>query len=420
MPSGVSAPLSDSAGREPVTESGRAKTSNRKPNYVAVVFLMFANVVMTINQVNTAAVYNLIGADFHQGVYGLGILTAAFFLAYGAFEVPGGVLAARVGPRRLIIVGTVANGLSVIGSGLAPQFGMLVAFRFLAGLGFSFAFPSILVLIVRYFREGSEGLGGSLMFVSGGLGMILGFTPWVILSQAVGWRAGFVLGGLLDLFSVAFLVLLLPRDRSGSNFAIRLAHLRSVVFNRQLAVLSIALLGFGTFIGITSNFTTFYLENHLGVTPAIASSVTELSVVFPMVTSPVSGRLFDRLRRPKELILTAALGSAAGLGLISLGSVGTAIAGVAVAGLATGVFSIGLIVAREIASSNPEYESLTVAWVDSFSLYGNFIAPLYFSALVLSSGYGFAFGMSAIVGLLLAAPILAMSNTQFFRRRATN
>ena len=182
-------------------------------NIAAVAALLFGNLVMTINQVNIASIFSFISSDFNSSIYGLGILTSAFFLAYGAFEVPGGIFAAKVGPRKIVIIGALANTVGVFGSGLAPQFGLLTAFRFMAGFGFAFAFPSILVLIVRYYKKGSEGFGVALMSVSTAVGSVAGLFGWAVLAELVGWRPSLLGAGVLDLTGVVAMVVLIPPDR---------------------------------------------------------------------------------------------------------------------------------------------------------------------------------------------------------------
>lgn len=390
----------------------------RVPNYVAVALLMFVNLLMTIGQVNTASVYSLIGSAYGESVYGLGLVTAAFSLAYGVFEMPGGVLATKFGPKRLVAAGTLLNSVSVAASAVAPTFTSFVAFRFMAGMGFSLAFPSILVLVVRNFRAGSEGVGTSMMFVSASIGLILGFTPSVLLAEAIGWRQSLLISGLLGLTSGGGLVFLIPSDSPDERFKLTLSHLRSVIFDRPLLMIGIAALGFGALVGVALNFTTYYLETqlHLGIT--LSSEVTEIGVVLPILSSPMTGRVFDVFRRPRALVLIAAAVCALGVGLMGLLSLPAAIAGVVVTGLGGGMSSVGLIVAREIAARHPEYESLTIAWVDSFALYGGFVAPIYFSRFVVSYGYSTAWIVSAVIGFTFALPFITKWGTDGVNTKA--
>ena len=143
--------------------------------------------------------------------------------------------------------------------------------------------------------------------------------------------------------------------------------------NRALAVLSLALFGIGSAFALVTNFMVYYLEQAFGFNPGTAGLVASVSAVLPIVSAPLMGSAFDRFRNVKALLIVPAAVVTLGVGLAAVHSVYAALASVVLVGLASGaVFTVGLATARDVASSNPEYESLTVAWVDSFSLFGNF------------------------------------------------
>jgi MFS family permease len=402
--------------------------STRALNLAAVVSLLFGNLVMTINQVNIASIFTFgalsnaasISKDFNLSVYGLGILTSAFFLAYGAFEVPGGALAAKMGPKKIVIYGTIANAVGVLGSALSPQFNVLALFRFVAGFGFAFAFPSILVLLVRYYKAGSEGFAVALMSVSAAVGSVMGYFGWAVLGGSVGWRPALLVAGVLDVLSAVAMVTSIPSDSMEPKFHLNLGHLKAVIADKALAVLCIALFGIGSTFGLVNNFMIYYLEGNFGLSPGAAGSITSISAVLPILSAPIMGRVYDRVKSVKLLLLAPAAMVSVGVGIASIDSIYAAIVTVILAGIASGmVFTVALAGAREVASSNPEYESMTVAWVDSFGLFGNSVSPLYFSALVLATGYSEAWLIGGSVAILMTLPILLVKNEAFRKRVVT-
>ena len=402
-------------------------TSRRAVNLTAVCALLFGNFAMMINQVNTSSVFTFgnlskassISSEFGVGVYGLGVLTSAFFLSYGAFEVPGGVLAARVGPKKIAVYGAVVNAVGVLATAGSPQFEALVVFRFIAGFGFAFAFPSILVLIVRYYKAGSEGSGVAFMTISSALGSVVGYFGWAVLGGSAGWRASLLAAGLLDVFALVVMVWWIPPDKLQGTFRLNLGHLRSVIADKELAILSIALFGSAATYAVVGTFMIYYLESNLGLSPGLAGIITSIFPVLQVFSAPVIGRVYDRVKSMKLLLVVPAGVLSLGVAVAAVNSLYAALVSVVVTGISSGmVFTVLLAGAREMAASNPEYESLTVAWVDSFSLFGGTVSPLYFSALVLAAGYSVAWLVGGSVALILALPVLLFAGDSFIRKSA--
>src|SRR5512136_3479796 len=61
------------------------------------------------------------------------------FIAFAIFSVPGGLLAARIGKKRLLLLGLGLNAIACLVPSLqAPSFGLLLACIFLLGVGTTF------------------------------------------------------------------------------------------------------------------------------------------------------------------------------------------------------------------------------------------------------------------------------------------
>src|SRR5450756_2407048 len=56
----------------------------------------------------------------------LGLLAATYFYVYFAMQVPSGILADTLGPRRLFTAGALVAGAGSVLFGLAPDFGIAV------------------------------------------------------------------------------------------------------------------------------------------------------------------------------------------------------------------------------------------------------------------------------------------------------
>ncbi|MGA2664521.1 MAG: MFS transporter [Nitrososphaerales archaeon] len=380
--------------------------SSSRANVPVVGALVMMNVFVSIVQTSIASLNLPISLQFHQDLYGLGLLTSGFFVAYGLFELPGGLLAFRVGAKKLLVVGGLVSSVAALASAASPAFGVLIALRFLAGMGLGFAFPQIVVLLIRSLRPGSSGVGAALVLTSFAVGGGVGVFGWAVLGVALGWRDSVLVSGALCLASTLVVIRLLPADAPLAAPTGMASALRRAVSDRQVLTIGVAFLGAGGATAIVGNFMVYYLEQHLGVDPESAGLIGGLTYVLPLLTSPFFGRLYDRGWSEKKLLLSGVAFLAAGAAVAALDTVASAIVSVVGVGLATGiVFTVGFSAARD-RSPAQELESFTVGLVDSFSLVGSFSSPLYFSVIVLDYGYPSAWLAASAVAVALAAPLV--------------
>ena len=108
---------------------------------------------------NIAAVFAFIAIDFGQNVSGLGVLTASFYIGLGLFQIPGGIVAGKFGPRKTAIYGMLLSSAAAALTAFTFQFYQLVLLRFLVGVGMGLFFGPGVTLIAKAFRGESQGLG---------------------------------------------------------------------------------------------------------------------------------------------------------------------------------------------------------------------------------------------------------------------
>lgn len=123
-----------------------------------------------------------------------GLLTAAYAIGVAVIAVPGGLVGARVGPKRVVMAGVAVLGLGSIAFGLADSYWHLVLARGLMGLGAGMAWTSSFAWLVlaspRERRAELIGYGISGATVGSLLGPALGGAAaevgraWVFVSVA--------------------------------------------------------------------------------------------------------------------------------------------------------------------------------------------------------------------------------------------
>ncbi len=374
--------------------------------------LVTARVVYAINWVNVGAIFYLMGPDLGAGVSGLGLITATFYLGLGLFQVPGGVLAARWGPKRVVVLGIFISSASALATASAAGVAEVAVLRFVVGCGMAFVFAPATIIVARLLRGEKSGMGVGVMNSTFDLGGIVGIFGWVVVASVTGWRPSLVLSGAFGLATGAMVALFVPGDRTAKTPKVDRKALAAVLADRQLVLLGLGTVGFGIAATVIAGFMTLYGVRSLGVSGALASGATSLVYVVPIFTSLWGGRAFDVLARHRMVMVASLIGSAAALALAAYPSLLAAAVCSSLAGLVSGVgYTFAFAGARELNRAGREYESLAVAWVNSLSLTGSFFPPIFFSYMVEAYGYRLAWVWSGVLTLAFVAPVLLMVET---------
>jgi MFS family permease len=370
--------------------------------------ILVTRAIYAINWLNIGTIFAEMGPDFKQGPVGLGLLTASFYIGVGLMQVPGGIAAARWGYKRVSVTGTfVASGAALL-CGLAPSFWEVVVLRFVVGAGMALFFGPALVLLTRSLRGENSGLGVGMYNSAYNVGGFFAFFCWGLLAAQVGWRLSLLASGGLGLLTGVAVLAVVPRDEPRVGFRLRLDSLKKVLANRRLVILGLGVLALSIGSGLIQSFMFYYLNRELGLAVAESGLVSSLIVVVPMLASPLLGsRVYDRLKKPRLLMIVADVAMAGAMVIAAAGSVMAAIACGVVAGLTSGLgFTAGFAAAKDMNEGEPEYESLAVAWVNCISLIGSFLPPVIFSFVAATEGYSPAWLTGAGLVLLFTVPLL--------------
>jgi MFS family permease len=376
-------------------------------NRSAVASLILGRIIYAVNWYSLAAVFSFTASELNQNVSGLGLATATFFVGTGIFQVPGGIFAAKIGPRLTVIFGTTVASLAALLTGFASSLAEIAILRFFVGMGMAFVFAPGVILMAKLLQKGSEGLGVGFYNSAFSLGAAIGLFGWAVLAAEIGWRNSLSIGGLLGLFTAVLMWFLVPKDSKRSDFTIERRNLKSILLDKWLIILSIATLGLQVGSTIYSSFMVYYLESAVNISIGEAGIIASLASLFALASAPFAGRLFDRFGNAKLLLIVSGVLMACGVGVAFLDTVYSAILAGVLVGIATGSgFTFAFSAAREANRLDKEYETLAVSWVNSISLFGDFVSPLLFSYLVIQYGYSPAWLYIAVLTFALFIPML--------------
>lgn len=162
-----------------------------------------------------AVIAKTLSAEFGLSPESLGLFTGMFFLAFGATQIPVGMLFDRFGARRTVpVVLSAVIGGSIL-FGLAQGEAILIAGRLLLGVGCSSVLMGSLFLFGQWAPVAAFSTRMGRMIAIGGAGL-LSTTPLAAIAEDLGWRTAFWgAAGLTALGAVA--IYALARDRPASD-----------------------------------------------------------------------------------------------------------------------------------------------------------------------------------------------------------
>lgn len=253
-------------------------------------------------------------------------LGAMYFYAYTLMQIPTGILADSLGPKRTIITGSVIAGIGSILFSFSTNIPMAYFSRLLVGLGVSVVFLCILKIIAIWFpAKDFASMSGLTSFI-GIMGGVLAQGPLIIIVGLIGWRSSFLTMGILT-FALIVLVAIfvnnspadiglpevnpqLPQD-TGVSQSIWTQFLE-VIKNPRVWCPALAFGGVnGTFILFGGTFGVSYIMYVYGLSKASAANFVSILLVVAGISFILSGKISDKIMlRKLPMIILASIATA--------------------------------------------------------------------------------------------------------------
>lgn len=290
--------------------------------YEQLIAICVSTVFVMAGQGVISPVLPLYADSFGVSTAMIGASISAFGLARLITNVPAGILADRRGRRMLLIGGPFVTAAGMLGSGLSTSIWMLLAFRFIAGLGSGLYMTGAQIYLLDI--AGPDQTGRFIATNQGALLVGLGFGPALggLLADAYGLAVPFFVVAGAAFLTAIYGYLRLPETLASSpseptdSSAVtpsRFALLRSTDF---LAVGLVSTAIFSIRAGVRQTLVPLQLNQVFDV------QVAELGVLFTalgvigMVLIWPAGWAADRIGR-KILIVPTALLVSIGIGIVA-------------------------------------------------------------------------------------------------------
>ncbi len=309
--------------------------------WILIGWMFVISAIAYLDRVNISIAGNLIEQDFRLTDIQLGWVFSAFVLGYALSQAPGGRMADRFGPRRVVAVGAIWWAVftaltAVVPASVSFSLGLLLAVRFLLGVGEAVVYPASNRLVATWFPSQERGIANGIIFA--GVGAGAGIAPPLItrINAQWGWHWSFWISAVLGLGAGA-VWMFLTRDtpeqhpwiareeneyiKAGlpvKGLAQKPLAWRSIFGNRHVIALTLSYSAFGYVAYIFFSWFFIYLVKVRGLNLKASAWYGMLPFIAMAVGSPLGGVVGDWL--------TKRYGK-------RMGRCGTAMAGLALAGI---------------------------------------------------------------------------------------
>ena len=201
--------------------------------------------------------------DFSIEADQMGQIISAYSYTYALMQIPGGLLADRVGPRKTMTLFLLIGGAGILLFSQAPNFPLGVAGRILTAFGVGVLYVNQIKVLRGWFAPAefatAMGIGASINSIGG----LVARPLLAVLVENLSWRVAFSSVGILTML-LAVVIWIIVRDRD-PNLAVSMdaqtnknevqqgvwQSIRTVLSKPQFFLLFfIALLAYGGMMGV--------------------------------------------------------------------------------------------------------------------------------------------------------------------------
>jgi MFS transporter, ACS family, glucarate transporter len=267
----------------------RSGVSRFPIRFFLVFWLFILSTVAFLDRTNISIAGVALGEEYGLSKVQLGWVFSAFLIGYAGFQVPGGWLAVRLGPRRVLTLGVLWWGIftaltAVVSPNAYGALTLLILVRVALGIGESVVYPAANQFIARWVPVQERGKANGWIFA--GVGAGAGLTPPVLnaIIQSHGWRASFWFCAVVGCIA-GFVWYLAARDRPEDHPRVsdaELSHIKAgladqahgsrvaipwgrIFTNRDVWALTISYFTFGYVVWIFFSWFFIYLAEVRGL-----------------------------------------------------------------------------------------------------------------------------------------------------------
>jgi sugar phosphate permease len=173
------------------------KKPSTRVRWIMMFLVFLISTVSYLDRTNLSVSAPIISKQFHLSPVQLGVILSAFSWSYAIAQIPAGMIANWLKPRKTYFYGMLAWCIILILTTQAASYGAWIIFRIPFGIAEAITWPAASVLLARWFPRVEYSQAMSLQ----NLGLVIGaaVAPPIVAFLIVhwGWQMAFIITGLM-------------------------------------------------------------------------------------------------------------------------------------------------------------------------------------------------------------------------------
>jgi sugar phosphate permease len=158
--------------------------------------------VAFLDRVNLSVAMPFISKDFQLSPEQTGFILSAFFISYTIFQIPGGILGDKIGPKKVMTFALVWWSFMTVATGLARGFTHFYVVRLLFGVGEGVHPPCAFKLNSNWFPNQERATANAIFTSANSVGPAIAPPLAVAIIATWGWQSIFYIFGAIGFVTI--------------------------------------------------------------------------------------------------------------------------------------------------------------------------------------------------------------------------
>jgi sugar phosphate permease len=277
---------------------------------ITVALLFFAWVIDYIDRLVITLALPAIGRQFSLNKAEQGLILTVFFIPYALFQMPGGLLADRIGVRKTMTIALAAWSIFTGLTGLAFSYASLLVIRAVFGVTEGIFPAASMKAVTERTQPQQRSTANGFMFCSNSLGSALAPLIAGPALAAVGWKNSFFLVALLGIVMAVVVWRFLPKPLHAAEDPVTQAipdrpkfGVRDVLTSRTMWLLAAIFCGYDIVSWGLVAWTPSYLMEVRHINVRSSGVLTSIPFFVGTAGTVIGGYLFDKFFHSRSRLL---------------------------------------------------------------------------------------------------------------------